>query len=48
MEWRITCHSCNTEAIIYVDEEPEICPICGSNVEADLLEEEIDFGDDEE
>lgn len=47
MEYRIECNECEQESIVTVSQEAEFCPICGRRAISTMLEEELDFGDEE-
>lgn len=48
MEYRIECMECEQESVVIVSQEAEFCPLCGRRGEATMLEEDLDYGDEEE
>jgi ribosomal protein L37AE/L43A len=47
-EWRVECDECEEESVVRADEDVLFCPCCGRRATPTMLEEELDFGDEED
>lgn len=47
-EFRIECDECEEESVVRADAEVQFCPCCGRRASSTMLEEELDFGDEDD
>ena len=46
-EWRIECDECEEESSVQADVDVSFCPCCGRRAIATLLEEKLEFKEEE-
>ena len=46
-EWRIECDECEEESSVQADVDVSFCPCCGRRAIATLLEEKLEFEEEE-
>ena len=46
-EWRIECDECEEESTVRADADVSYCPCCGRRTIPTMLEEELDFEDED-